>query len=157
MSHRKHRAQHSEDAGLQCRPGAEMWQEYDQWKRTLFSASKLTYQGQSSAFISSSKQNSSVGWNACLVIQVAGYTGDSKNFISTWSMQAKYTHNSGDRLPIYYQVQESILYLILLNNIQRWVPEQSFMGYKFFENSNLSKCILFPYFIDNLAGYMILG
>ena len=33
---------------------------------SLFSASKLTYQGQSSALRSNSKQNSSVGWNECL-------------------------------------------------------------------------------------------
>lgn len=64
-------------AGLQCRPCAETWQEYNQRERILFSASKLTYQGQSSALSSSSKQNSSVGWNACLVMQVAGYAGKS--------------------------------------------------------------------------------
>lgn len=92
-------------------------------KKILFSASKLTYEGQSSALSCNSKQNSSVRWNACLVMQVAGYAGESKNFISTWSMQAKYRYNSGDRLPIYYQVPECILCLILLKNIQQ-IPEQ---------------------------------
>lgn len=101
MIPRKHRAQHSEGIWQGCSVGRVLrcYRNMISGCRTLFSASRLTYQGQSSAFSSSSKQNSSVMWNACLVIQVAGYAGESKNFISTWSMQAKYRYTLGTNYP----------------------------------------------------------
>lgn len=42
---------------------------------------------------------SGVKWMS-LVIQVAGHEGESKNFISTWSVHAQYRQDHGDTLPI---------------------------------------------------------
>lgn len=137
---RKHRAQHSEGIWQGCSVGwvLRCYRNMISGCRTLFSASRLTYQGQSSAFSSSSKQNSSVRWNACLVIQVAGYAGESKNFISTWSMQAKYRYTSGDKLPIYYQVW--VYKTEVSQHICVWSHAASF---------SMAACLVYSYHLRN--------